>query len=126
MGHPLTYEEGLLFIDQQPGLYEEFERFALKAWRAWKDGGAKPVGAEVIRGRVRYEAAIEKKGEFKVNNNLTPFLARKFMDQQPQCEGFFKLRELKREKMAREFAEQVGESFEVGDQPGLFDDGEAA
>ena len=41
---------------------------------------------------LRWETVIDSGGEFKINNNWSPFYARKFMKESPSHEGFFRSR----------------------------------
>jgi hypothetical protein len=67
-----------------------FEKSALKAAAA----GLKRYSARDIFARLRWFAAVEQKaGQYKVNNNWSPALARWFLGRHPELPGFFETRE---------------------------------
>lgn len=72
-----------------PHIYDAFRSYALRAIaRGYRHWGAKGV-FEVIR----WESAVRGDDEFKINNNYTPLYARLFMNEHPEHEGFFRLRD---------------------------------
>jgi len=52
----------------------------------------KKTGAMMILNVIRWEIEIVKNGDFKVNNNLAPYLGRYFEFCYPQFSGFFEKR----------------------------------
>lgn len=79
-----------------PPVYEAFVRFTMQAIRA----GRKHVGSKDVVEKIRFESAVsEKNSEFKINNNFTPFLARKFMKDYPRYAGIFQLRASKADEV---------------------------
>jgi hypothetical protein len=80
---------------QGRAVYRYFKHFTFRLARV----GKKRYSARQICGRIRWHVEVDRNepaDEFKVNNNYTPDLARKFMEENPQFEGFFETRELKR------------------------------
>lgn len=70
-------------------IYEEFERRALKLYRA----GRGHYGSRSIWETMRFDSAIgELAGEWKLNDHRPPCLARMFMLMNPACRGFFETR----------------------------------
>jgi tRNA U38,U39,U40 pseudouridine synthase TruA len=76
-------------LEEQPEIGRLFLKFALEAYRA----GRTHYGARAIVELIRFETTVRQRGEFKINNNLTPALARWAMRTSPQLEGFFQTRE---------------------------------
>lgn len=76
--------------------------FIRVAWGAYKRSlagtGPKRLGSDVIRGRIRWHLAMRHRdGDpegYKLNNNLTPYLARWAMDKEPRLKGFIPTKEL--------------------------------
>jgi len=76
-------------LEAHPEIGSEFVRLALEAKRS----GHARYGARAIVELIRYETTVRQGGEFKLNNNLTPALARWAMKEHPELEGFFETRE---------------------------------
>jgi len=75
--------------EENPGVWELFQRFTLEAIRA----GRAHFGAKAIMERMRWFTDIESRGDaFKVNNNFAAFYARMFEQEFPQHAGFFRKR----------------------------------
>lgn len=72
-GNPLVWEYFVLFT------FEMIEK------------GYKRIGSKMIFERIRWETMI-KGDPFKVNNNYTPYYARKFEREYPQHKGIFSKR----------------------------------
>jgi len=85
-----TAKEVIEYHAKNPHLFERFEHYA----RAVAEAG-KQVGAMAIVNRIRWEAEIEKKGEFKINNNIAPYFARIFEIKYPEFSGIFEKRRAK-------------------------------
>ena len=80
------------FHADNPQVWQQFKRFAFKAINA----GMNNFSSRAIFHRIRWETNVESKdGEFKINNNLSPFYARKFADEFPKYEFFFRNRKSK-------------------------------
>jgi len=80
------------FHRDNPCVYNWFRAFSLELIRR----GIKQYSAYGIMHRVRFEAVLTgvEDNEYKINNNLTPYYARKFLRDHPQHKGFFITREL--------------------------------
>jgi len=81
--------ECLRYDEQNPEIWELFKRFTFHAIHA----GRKHVGSRLIIERIRWESivrAIDK--DYKINNNLQPYYARKFMRLFPPYKGLFETR----------------------------------
>ena len=79
---------------QGKAIYHYFKHFTFRLARV----GIKRYSARAICQRIRWHIEVDRNQPpeaYKVNNNYTPYLARKFMEENPQFEGFFELRELK-------------------------------
>lgn len=86
------YKWFLEYDQQNPKIYEFFKRYALRSI----ERGFKHLSAEFIFNVIRWETPIKAGDEeFKVNNNAKPFYSRKFMQEFPQYEGFFRKRQSK-------------------------------
>ncbi len=79
------------YHNQNPHVFELFERFAKEAARLHGHYGAKAIFE-----RVRWHMDVETVDaeEFKLNNNYTSRYARLFMLKNPGFDGFFRTREL--------------------------------
>ena len=75
---------------QNPHVYRLFTRFALQAIRS----GRKNFSARAVAHRVRWETLIKTTDPegFKFNNNYVSFYSRKFMNDNPEYDGFFRTR----------------------------------
>lgn len=72
-----------------PHVYGLFRRFALEA----VDAGNTALSASLICERIRWEVQVVTRGDqFKINNNYRAFYSRKFMQQFPMYDGFFRIR----------------------------------
>lgn len=77
------------YLKRHPNIYQMFAHFTWEAILA----GAKDFGARAVLERMRWETNVRgDKADFKLNNNLTPFLARKFMRENPQVGEIFETR----------------------------------
>ena len=81
-------DEFLLFHREQPRVYRLFEHFAYEALNA----GQRHYGSKAIFERIRWHMEVERKEEFKVNNNYASGYARLLMIQNKAFDGFFELR----------------------------------
>lgn len=80
-----------LWIKEHREIWELFEQFALHAAKA----GVTKFGAKAIVERIRWECAMQRKGEFKIGNSYVAYLARLFIAKYPEHEDLFELREVK-------------------------------
>jgi hypothetical protein len=74
-----------------PQMWALFERFTFEMIRR----GFRHYSARAVIHRVRWETAVplvDGTSEFKINNNWSPFYARKFHQLYPQHDGFFRNR----------------------------------
>jgi hypothetical protein len=89
------------FDAENPHVYELFCRFAFQAVAR----GYENFSARAIIHRIRWETAIETTeafpnpdsedgGPLKINNNHSPYYARKFMSEFPVHSGFFRTRDV--------------------------------
>lgn len=82
----------LPWLHDNLAIYEEFERLALAMARARRHYGARSIVE-----KMRYDMAIrETGGEFKINGNMVPCMARLFALRNPANAGLFEFREQSR------------------------------
>lgn len=93
-----TYpQEFLMFIHENPAIWKRFELEADKAWNR----GRRHYSAYTIVEYMRHETALaEVGGEFKINNNWRPWLARYYQEMHPDRAGLFETRILRKELAA--------------------------
>jgi hypothetical protein len=85
-----------LFHQQNPKVYELFDRFALEAAKSNRSR----FGVAAIFERMRWYTSVETKGEaYKLNDNYTAYYGRLWMRNNPEHEGLFSTRTLKARKM---------------------------
>lgn len=80
------------FHEKNPKVYELFKRFTFEAIRR----GHKHFSSDAVVHRIRWETSVVTTTadvDWKINNNLTPYYARKFMQDYPMYKGFFRTRE---------------------------------
>lgn len=88
-----TQERFDSFDALNPHVYQALVRMALKMRRT----GRKHYGMRALLEVLRWQWAIQTQGEdLKLNNNYTPYYARKLMQNNPELAGFFKLRQINR------------------------------
>ncbi len=58
--------------------------------------GYSNFSARAILHRIRWESGVGAAGGFKIDNNTSPWYARKFHQAYPRYAGFFRMREVKR------------------------------
>ena len=77
------------FHTKNPHVYELVKHFTKQVINA----GHKHYGIQTILERIRWHTMVENSGDpFKVNNNHGRYYARKFMEDHPEHEGFFRTR----------------------------------
>jgi hypothetical protein len=77
------------FDRENPAFYRMFCRFTLQLLAA----GHNRLSSKLIVERIRWETMLASNdNDFKVNNNFTPYFARKFMSDFPNHEGVFETR----------------------------------
>jgi len=80
------------FDRDHPEVYAMFRRFAFEVHRA----GHSRFSARAIVHRIRWETAMKPTDEqFKINNNWTPYLARKLAAENTMFADFFEFRHAK-------------------------------
>lgn len=79
------------FDNDNPKVYEMFVGFAIELI----DKGYKNLSTSLITERIRWEVKINTVSNdgFKINNNHRAFYARKFMQDFPEYDGYFRIRE---------------------------------
>lgn len=89
---PLTIEEQFrLFHEANPHVARILARMALDL----KQRGREHFGMKALFETLRFHSALQTAGgeEWKLNNNYTALMARLLMEQYPELDGFFELRE---------------------------------
>lgn len=78
------------FHDENPRVYELFDRFAMEAVRA----GRTRIGAKMLIERMRWYTTVEAVDTdgWKLNNNYTAFYARLWVEDHPEHAELFELR----------------------------------
>lgn len=79
------------FDSAHPEIWNLFKKFTFQKLRQ----GFNHYGARDILHRIRWETDKAQEVDdhsFKINNNLSPFYSRRFMEQYPQHDGFFRTR----------------------------------
>lgn len=61
--------------------------------RAWKRHVGDQVGIATLYEQLRYQLAMEKTGDYKLNNDYRALYARLLMENEPELANLFKLRE---------------------------------
>lgn len=84
------------FHAEHPEVWRLFERRALDLIAA----GQKRFSARDLFGLIRWELAMARSGDFKINNNFAALYARRFETHHPKHEGFFEKRERPSERRA--------------------------
>ena len=78
------------YDNDNPLIWKAFKKFTLQEIAA----GKKHYSSKSIFERIRWETEIEaKEDRFKINNNYTPYYARKFELLYPEHKDFFHKRE---------------------------------
>jgi aspartyl aminopeptidase len=88
----MTLEEKFIkFDNENPKVYEMFVHFASELI----DKGYKNLSTSLITERIRWEVKLftVSDDQFKINNNHRAFYARKFMEDFPEYNGYFRIRE---------------------------------
>ena len=73
------------WLEDNEEMYSHFKRFAQEAL----DRNRPRFSAYMIRERVRWYVNIEYKGEYKISNNWTPYLARTLIIDLPALDDIF-------------------------------------
>ena len=87
------------FHAENPHVYKRLKRLAFLL----KVRGVERYGMKALWEVLRYEQAIATTaaaGSYRLNNNFTALYARLLMDEEPDLEGFFELRERRSDAVA--------------------------
>lgn len=76
------------WLDENWGIWLRFREEADKI----RATGRTHYGARTIAEFIRHETALRERGDFKLNNNMVPDLARLYMLVTPDSEKFFETR----------------------------------
>jgi hypothetical protein len=84
------------YHEENPQVWEAFKEYSLisKNEKYFKNYSAAAI-FEIIR----WETEVRARDKFKVNNNFKADYARKMMNDYPEFEGFFRIRELKAKRL---------------------------
>jgi hypothetical protein len=100
MNHKQLYGQSIRegfnkFISKNPHIYKSFEE---QAFRAIKKGRTK-ISSDLIINYIRWEQFIESSDEhFKINNSYSAYIARFFIQQNPEYKDLFNFRKLRNEE----------------------------
>lgn len=84
----VTQEDFNIHLENNPHIYELFEKFALEAAKY-----RNKFSSQAIIERIRWETfAYENDSKYKVSHNWRSFYAKKFMDEHPEHGNFFRSR----------------------------------
>lgn len=86
-------EQAQKFHNDHPEVWDNFVKFTFDRIQR----GYKKYSVYSIMERIRWDMSAGGDGltEFKINNNIRPFYARRFMKLYPDYSGFFRIREQK-------------------------------
>ena len=77
------------YDESNPHVWELFKQFTRDAYKA----GHGRFSAQAIIERIRWKTSVETRGgEFKINNDFAACYARKFHQENPHLDGFFRTR----------------------------------
>ena len=82
--------EFIKWLEKNPSIYNAFRKFALEAIAQRR----KRFSAYMIRERVRWYTNVEYSGEFKVSNNVTPYMSRLLALDMPVLRRIFSKQEV--------------------------------
>ena len=90
-----TWRDFQQWTKDNPKVYPMFEKYAMQAARA-----GKIIGAKAIVERLRWDLTFDTDGDemYKLNNNWTAFLARKFKEAHPDFARIFATRKSQADK----------------------------
>lgn len=79
------------FHAEHPEVYHQLTRLA----RSWQSNGAAKLGIATLFEVLRWNSHMnpDKHGGYKLNNNYRALYARLIMEQEPDLQGIFELRE---------------------------------
>lgn len=76
------------WLTANPRMYGYFRKFAHEALEKKR----KRFSAYMIRERVRWYVNVEYDGQFKISNNLTPYIARLLIKEYPELSEVFQIK----------------------------------
>ena len=76
------------YHNSHPDIYRLFQQYAYEL----KMSGRKHYGSKAIMERIRWHMEIERREDFKINNNYASCYARLLMLQNPDFRSFFETR----------------------------------
>ena len=104
-------EAAVKFHKENPKVWEYFVKFTFEVI----ERGFSKYSVNGVFERIRwetYQADVDGRSTFKLNNNYRAFFARWFMDLYPEYSGFFRLRAMPSElQLARNLPELGPEDF---------------
>lgn len=87
-----TRDKFIIFDRENPNVYKLYKKFAFQIIKK----GYNRIGSKMIIERIRWETAINTNDEhFKINNNNSPYYARKFCVEFPEHTTKFHFKFLK-------------------------------
>lgn len=87
-------DEFAQWIEENSEIWEAFVKEAI----AVANKGFKHYSSKTIIHFLRHHSALSEKGEWKIDNNTSPYLARLFDLRYPSYAGMFEYRQLKKGK----------------------------
>jgi len=84
----------LAFHEANPHVYNALRDLSL----AWRRRGSRKIGMKMLFEVLRWKFVMttdDPDSSFKLNNNYAPYYARTLMDNEPQLDGVFEIRELR-------------------------------
>lgn len=84
-----------IYHAENPEVYQAFKAYAHQLIAC----GVEKLSAYLIYERMRWESAVSGNDGYKLNNNYRPYYARLFMQDHPEYEGMFDLRQTEAERM---------------------------
>jgi hypothetical protein len=88
------YNKFRMFHMKHPEVYRELVKLA----RQWVAAGHHRLGIKTLFERLRWEwhiSGISDTDGFKLNNNFAPYYARLIMEENPELDGLFELRQIR-------------------------------
>jgi len=83
------------YHNDNPQIWEQFVKFSKQT----KAKGFQNYSVNGIFEIIRWHTPTSGNDKFKINNNYRPDYARKMMSEFPEFEGFFRIREIKAERV---------------------------
>lgn len=83
-------DDFVAWLEYNPRMYAAFRHFAMEALNKHRTR----FSCYMIRERVRWYTNIEYGGEFKISNNVTPYMARLLAKDIPQLASIFSFKDV--------------------------------